>query len=286
LRKPAAILVLAALCLPLSARDASAEIGRILTKRERLAASRAAGDHARPSEELYRGLHERFLSEDYASAERTADEYLAVAPGAPHADDVRYLRALCLSRLGRAGEAREALRGIEASSTSDELRAAVSASTARTYDAAGDRDAAYRAYKDTLRRYPRGEDVPLVLSRLTELASENGLAAEEVFYRERLAREFPGMSVPASIRPAPLGFGAVEERAVYSVQVGSFSNARNARALIGRLKRAGYEAYGSDETVSGRALHRVRVGRFAGRQDALAEEARLRHDGYSTRLIP
>jgi TolA-binding protein len=60
--------------------------------------------------DLYRLAHEaHFARHDYAGALTAWDAYLKAAPGGRLATEARYNRAICLLRLGRDAEARQAL---------------------------------------------------------------------------------------------------------------------------------------------------------------------------------
>lgn len=60
--------------------------------------------------DLYRLAHEaHFGSQDYARALRGWEAYLQAAPRGRLATEARYNRAICLLRLGRDAEARQAL---------------------------------------------------------------------------------------------------------------------------------------------------------------------------------
>lgn len=59
----------------------------------------------------------------------------------------------------------------------------------------------------------------------------------------------------------------------YAVNLGSYANLDNARALVASMKAAGLPAYADDVTSAGKAALRVRVGPFAQRGEA--ESARL-----------
>jgi TolA-binding protein len=71
---------------------------------------RAIAKPAAPIEVLYRKAHElHFHGDDYAAALAAWDDYLATEPSGRFAIEARYNRALCLVRLGRLAEARDAL---------------------------------------------------------------------------------------------------------------------------------------------------------------------------------
>lgn len=63
-----------------------------------------------PTHDLYRVAHRaHFVDQNPAAALAAWDEYLKAAPNGRFAVEARYNRALCLARLGRNAEAREAL---------------------------------------------------------------------------------------------------------------------------------------------------------------------------------
>src|SRR5690606_6075037 len=69
---------------------------------------------------------------------------------------------------------------------------------------------------------------------------------------------------PPQPPPAPVRDGR------FVVNLGSFANQANARALLGRLKAAGLAAYSESISVDGKPALRLRAGPFAARGDAEA----------------
>ena len=86
----------------------------------------------------------------------------------------------------------------------------------------------------------------------------------------------PVVDTPAP-SSAPLPVGTAGGR--YAVNVGTFSNLDNARALADRLRAAKLPVGTENVSVDGKPALRVRVGPYAER--ALAEAARLRVEGLS-----
>ena len=83
---------------------------------------------------------------------------------------------------------------------------------------------------------------------------------------------------PATTTPAPAATPAATPVAAssdgrYAVNLGSYANLANARALIASMKAAGLPAYGDDVLSAGNPALRVRLGPFAQRGEA--ESARL-----------
>ncbi|WP_339824720.1 SPOR domain-containing protein [uncultured Arenimonas sp.] len=88
----------------------------------------------------------------------------------------------------------------------------------------------------------------------------------------------PAPAAPAAPLPASSAGGR------YAVNVGSFSNLANARALADKLRAAGLPVTSESVDVNGKPAMRVRVGPYAER--TVAEAARLRAEGVSgTRTV-
>lgn len=82
----------------------------------------------------------------------------------------------------------------------------------------------------------------------------------------------PVATAPAAAAPAsPAPVASADGR--YAVNLGSYANLDNARALVASMKAAGLAAYAEDTTSAGKPALRVRIGPFA--QRAEAESARL-----------
>jgi DedD protein len=83
--------------------------------------------------------------------------------------------------------------------------------------------------------------------------------------------------VPQEIPPAEI---------FYSVQVGSFSNAENAKKFVQKLFDNGYAAYIDEAAAEGAVSYRVKIGKFPARQGAASLAEKLLKEGYSTRITP
>lgn len=83
-----------------------------------------------------------------------------------------------------------------------------------------------------------------------------------------------GTTPPPATTPAPTAMpAAASQDGRYAVNLGSYANLANARALIASMKAAGLPAYGDDVMSAGKSALRVRLGPFAQRGEA--ESARL-----------
>ena len=232
-----------------------AEIGPAKTKRERMARETKEFSN-KSSKDAYLKIHENFLIENYAEVDRLSKDYLSGGSGGPNTEDVLYLEALSLLKLGRGNEARIKFGELENSFTASDRKASASASIADSYYYEGNFEKAAQTYQDTLRKYPNSDQTTYILYKLRELS--------------------PGAQ--------PLKQHAFEETQFFTVQVGSFSKIRNANVLIRKLSGHRYDAYTEKDPSSG--MYRVRVGKFKSKTDVLTAESRLKQEGYPTKIYP
>jgi tetratricopeptide (TPR) repeat protein len=255
----------AAAALLMLSSTSHAGIGRLETKRERLA--REAQNFGPSYTVAYEKIHESFLKDDHAGVVRLAHEYLSGSRNKPNREDVRYLEALSLVKLGRGEEARAKLKELERDFDAAEDRAGAAVSRADSLFHEGDLAAAASAYDEALRKYPQTEQKSYVTERLKELGDRQGRTLGPMV----IVLDEPKAAEPVAGAP-------------FTVQVGSFANERNARALVYKLNRRKFDAYlemdGADR------MYRVRVGKVTSRQDALLLEARLKKEGYPTKIYP
>ena len=242
-------------------------IGPAMTKieRERRLPAGQAGETPRPSASSsvrgYESVLKSFLEADFVQSERQAGAFLSRRKQLDtFSDQVSYLRALSLMKLGRYAEARPLLKQLESEGLSAEIRAQAAYSLGDSFYFESKRAEADIYYKEAVGKYP--------------------------FYGEAgQVKRLVGLERPPAAS-APLQQMAVEEAqvGVYAVQVGAFARRRNAERLLNKLLRNHYDAYISREEVS--KHFRVRVGHLGAEEEARALESRLKKDGYPTRILP
>ena len=127
---------------------------------------------------------------------------------------------------------------------------------------------------------PADPSAPL---QAVDAASGEALAAAQPAPEPEPEPEPEPVASPAPAAPAaPLPASSAGGR--YAVNVGSFSNLANARALADKLRAAGLPVTSESVDVNGKPAMRVRVGPYAER--TVAEAARLRAEGVSgTRTV-
>ena len=214
-----------------------------------------------PAEPLYEKIFENYLKENYAAVDRLTQEYLAVGKHSSQDEDVLYLRALSLIKLGRETEGRRELMRLEAEYSSEGKKSEVSTSLADSYFYEGDYARAAESYREILKKYPGSSQTSYAEQGLKKSLFAGGLSPSPV-----------------------LGRQSVEESPLFSVQVGSFSKRENAENLVGELTRKKYDAYVTED--SSQKMSRVRVGHYASKEDAVKTQMQLDQEGYPTKIVP
>ncbi len=200
---------------------------------------------------------EAFLREDYALVEKLTKPFLRRTHSHPEIDEMVYIRALSLMRLGRMDEARLLLIELEDHGLTPDMKARAAYSLGDSYYfTTGDT----KAYQNALSQYPLFDEADSVRLRI----------------RDRHLVLAPALK--------PLQQMSVAEMPLYSVQVGSFSKERNAKQLLSRLMRARYDANVLRDEY--KEIYRVRVGSYISRHDALILERKLKKEGYPTKIVP
>jgi len=150
----------------------------------------------------------------------------------------------------------------------------------------GDLDKAQSYYESILDANPHTKLRAKIYYRLSSVAFKKGDTEKGKLYGDKLSAGFPANSegiaademLPAVPKPAEF---------FYTVQVGSFSNSRNAHNLCAILVRKGYSAFVEDGLSARSAkVYKVKVGRLKTRREALDLEKKLVREGYPTKVLP
>jgi tetratricopeptide (TPR) repeat protein len=208
-----------------------------------------------------------FLNDDYKSAISEGEKVLAGYDlHSPNLDELYYFLALSYLKAGnylRASDIFEIiLREFKDSPFRDEAKLGLG----DAYFLKGDYDKAKACYSGLLESNPRTKFKELLYSRLSETAFKTG--------DTQAAKEYLNKDLPALAD----GF--------YTVQVGFFSSAANARRLCDKLTAKGYDAYLQEVGADTQKAYRVRVGKLNSRQEAAQLESKLSSEGYPTKIFP
>lgn len=140
-------------------------------------------------------------------------------------------------------------------------------------------------YKGLLDSGPSVSLKPILYYRLSQVAFKTGDMAEGKTYEDKLVLEYP-LNLESRINKDICFLPDTTSGLFYTVQVGAFSNATNAKNLVEKLVQKDYPAYIEVAVLSGKASYRVRVGKLRTRQEVEALERKLTQEGYPTRICP
>jgi DedD protein len=87
----------------------------------------------------------------------------------------------------------------------------------------------------------------------------------------------PASAPAADAKPAA---GEPAKSGGFSVQLGAFTDAYGANALVNKLKKQGYPAYTEPVETSRGTMYRVRVGGYSSREAAVEVRKKLKADGH------
>ena len=270
MRKRYLLAFLAVACACVIVASASyADFGPAQTKRERERREARDSGVVRESKAsinaAYEKIHECFLTENYSEVDRLSREYLAAGRNQPNTEDVLNLQALSLLKLNRVEEARQKLRELENSFIPLDRKASASASIGDSYFYEGNYLRAREGYEETLRKYPYSDQAAYLKSQLNEISMKSG--------------KLKGIAEKGTS-----SFNQKNGQAPFTVQVGSFSKQKNAKALVNKLIFRNYDAYVEKDETS--RMYRVRVGRLSSKEEAVVLEAKLKKEGYPTKIFP
>ncbi len=102
----------------------------------------------------------------------------------------------------------------------------------------------------------------------------------------RQESESQPVRTPTRSETATAAGSGVSATGMWAVQLGSFSNLRNAEKLSADLRKQGFAAFLSQLSTSSGELHRVRIGPQKDREAAVAMAARLQNAGHTGKVLP
>ena len=126
---------------------------------------------------------------------------------------------------------------------------------------------------------------PVLYYRLSQVGFKTGDMVQGKIFEDRLASEYP-LNLESKINKDICFLPDSASRPFYTVQVGAFSNAANARNLMQKLIQKDYPAYIEEVVSSGKTSYRVRVGKLGTREEVVSLERKLIHEGNPTKICP
>ena len=134
-------------------------------------------------------------------------------------------------------------------------------------------------YEEIKRKYSGFNYQPLVYLRLAQIASKQGDWKSKDEYIRKIKKKYP-------LSPeAEFAAQLAEHKNFFTVQVGAFTNGKNAQTLKEELSKK-YAVY-IKEDIKGRSIfYKVRVGMFKERSQAERVYRKLFNAGYPARIYP
>jgi tetratricopeptide (TPR) repeat protein len=218
-----------------------------------------------------------FLQGNYSASIKEGEKVLAGAQQSPELAELYCILGISYLKDGnflRASDIFEIiLKEFKKNKFSEQARLGLGDS----YFLRGDLQHAEQCYKQLLEEDRNTNLKPELYYRFSRLAFKKGDILEGKEYLDKLNKEFP-LNLEAK--------QADEASAFYSVQVGAFSNKDNAKNLLNKLIKQGYEAYMEESNILGRLTYRVKVGKATQRAEIAVLENKLSRDGYPTKVLP
>lgn len=222
-----------------------------------------------------------FISGDYKQVISECEKILAGAGHSKEIDELYYLLGLGYLKEGNFPRAADIfniiLKDFPKSAFKDEAMLGLG----DTYLLREQYAQAQKYYHELINNNPRSKLLALVYFRLSLCAgksSDTQLAKE---YLDKLKRDFP-LSPEARLDRDLYSFPDF----YYTVQVGSFLSAVNAKNLAGELNRKGYAAYIEEMNSQDKIAYRVRAGKLRLRKEAEELADKLTQEGYPVRVFP
>ena len=225
------------------------------------------------------------LNGNYKEAISEGERLMAKSAHSKADDELYYILGLSYLKDGNLLRSSDIFEIILNESKDSRFKEEATMGLGDTYLLRGDFQKAQELYEGLINRYPNTKFKAQAYFRLSQAAFQKGESNQGKEYSDKLKSEFPlsaELKIDADlpvIQDAPSGI-------YYTVQVGSFSNSRNANNLAQILKKKGYDAFVQEFSSSGQISYKVRVGKLALRREALDLEKRLAQEGYPTQIFP
>ncbi|MBU1124562.1 MAG: SPOR domain-containing protein [Candidatus Omnitrophica bacterium] len=230
-------------------------------------------------------LKKYFLAGEYTQAIREGERLLAEDPSSASSDDLYYLLGLSYLKDRDYLRASDIFEIILNEFKGSRLRDVATLGLADTYFLQGNMFSAKKYYQELLLGAAKENCGAQAYYRLSQIAFKEGNTLQAQEYLALLKNEFP-LNLESKGEEEICVLSESGVTLCYSVQVGSFSNEKNAQNLLRKLKKDNYLAYIEVTTKGGRPFHQVRIGKFQTRPEAVTFERKLAQEGYPTRIYP
>ncbi|MCG2711596.1 MAG: SPOR domain-containing protein [Candidatus Omnitrophica bacterium] len=193
-----------------------------------------------------------------------------------------YFQGVCCMRLGDYEDARKVFKNALSFAEKEDLSTELYMGIADSYFMRQEYSKAIVIYEQLLEKTKNDEAYLAALYyKLGKSYQKESEWAKTKYYFSLLEEKFPHSFEVELVKKSSVGGN------FFTIQVGCFSNFKNAEKLQSDLKTRGYEVYITPFKGNGQQLYRVRVGEFVTRLAAEHIEAELRtQEHLPTHIFP
>ena len=222
-----------------------------------------------------------FLKGDYKQSILEGEKILANVGQSRDLDQLYYILGLSYMKDGNYLRASDIFEIILKEFKESKFKEEAKLGLADTYFLRSDYNKAQGCYKELMDENPRTRLRPIIYYRLSQIGFKKGDTQTAKAYLDKLNQDSP-LNLETKINKELYSLSDI----YYTVQVGAFSNRRNAQNLSQKLIQKGYPAYVEETSAQDKVVYRVRAGKFKLRQEAQELENKLTQEGYPTKIYP
>lgn len=226
-----------------------------------------------------------FLESDYKQAIIEGEKLMAQYSHNSAADELYYILGLSYLKDGNYLRASDIFEIILNEFKDSRFRQEAKLGLGDTYFLRNDFSKAEHVYQELLGANPPNSLKPAIYYRLSQTAFKAGNIQQGKDYMDKLNLDFP-LNLESKLDKDICFLPNTSDGSYYTVQVGSFSSATNAKNLVQRLSQNDYPAYIEEVALQGKNSYRVRVGKMRSRQEVESLEKSLSQEGYPTKICP
>ena len=207
------------------------------------------------------------------------EEAIRKAQSLKHDDETLYFLGLTYTKIGDYSKAQNYLNKLIKLFPNSYLHSQSLVKLADTYFLQKDYPHARDLYLEIVKKYPNLNNMPVVYLRLAQIASRQGDWGNKRKYLNIIKNKYP--------KSAEMKFVKIldDYGDFFTIQVGAFSQRKNALALSEELKQD-YKCYIVDDSKGNYSVYKVRVGRFKDRYEVEKVANQLMNEGYPVRIFP
>jgi len=194
--------------------------------------------------------------------------------------EVLYLTGISYVKLLDFNKARESFRGI-LDMKGTKFREKAYIGIADLYFYSKDYRRAIEAYESALNAYPKSDRASGIYYNLGLSYKNENEESKANYCFKKVKKDFGSSFESDEDLPSP----ANQNIRYYVVQLGAFSDMRNARKLVKRLSRKGYDSYIQRVKKDGKTMYRVRGGKFSNKDYAQRLVRKLKRSRFSAKII-